>query len=523
MPGSRLNDTERQLGQWWQNSQNFEYPILQSLSVEGNPGLRGIQKLEIEFNYPITVVCGRNGCGKTTILALASLGFHAPPNHLPFNARRSQKKGENFSYYTFSDFFFKGPNDPDITGVKIKWIYKGIEKQKYLEIQKQSTKWMRYERRPQRPVHYFGLSRCIPAIENITLRSHFGNSSKKNKTNSLDDDFCRRLSDIMGRNYSSAEIMLSSRYSVRAYEDSNTSSSSFNMGAGEDILIDLLYLLQQSPKGSLIVIEEIEIGLHPEALIRLAKHLTEICWEKKFQIIVSTHSSYFIDSLPREARILIQKAKTEHIITKSPTTRLAIGFMSGQLEPELHIYCEDHFAALLIENSLSGEARKRTRIIPVGAKSQLVKQSNFHLLANFGQHILILWDGDVQNGEADKWLKNDLCKNFNHRVNWGFLPGNEPPEQWVINRLDCAEGHQTFATELREHPALAAEIIQQLKTLHDPKEIVRKLATITNIDVDEAYRLQVRAISRLPSNPLKAISEAIEKVLQGQQITRLRP
>ncbi len=130
-------------------------------------------------------------------------------------------------------------------------------------------------------------------------------------------------------------------------------------------------MLQKSPKGSLIVIEEIEIGLHPEALIRLAKHLTEICWEKKFQIIVSTHSSYFIDSLPREARLLIQKAGTEHIITKHPTTRLAVGLMSGRLVTELNIYCKDNFAELLIESSLSGEARKRTRIIPVGSKSEL--------------------------------------------------------------------------------------------------------------------------------------------------------
>jgi hypothetical protein len=252
MPGSRLNDTEHKLLKWWENSKTFDYPILQSISVEGDPGLRGIQKLKIEFNYPITVVCGRNGCGKTTILALASLGFHSPQNHLPYSARRRPKKEENFTYYTFSDFFFKGPNDPDITGVKIKWIYKGIEKPKELEIQKQSTKWMRYERRPQRPVHYFGLSRCVPAIENSTLRSHFGNSPKKNKTNTLNEDFCQRLSDIMGRQYSNAEVMSSSRYSVRAYEDGTTSSSSFNMGAGEDILIDLLYLLQKSPKGSLI-------------------------------------------------------------------------------------------------------------------------------------------------------------------------------------------------------------------------------------------------------------------------------
>lgn len=204
---------------------------------------------------------------------------------------------------------------------------------------------MHYERRYERPVHYLGLIRTIPAIEQSVLRTHFKNQNIQRQKKLLNAEYCQRLCDIMCRQYSSAEVISSSRYSLRTYQLGNVSSSSFNMGAGEDILIDLLYLLQESPEGSLIVIEEIEIGLHPEALIRLAKNLQEIILSKKLQIIVSTHSRYFIDSVPREARLLIQKAGDKHIITKKPTTRLAIGEISGQSEPELKIYCEDSFAA----------------------------------------------------------------------------------------------------------------------------------------------------------------------------------
>jgi|SRR5262245_40979559 len=119
MPGVRLNDTERNLLKWWQNSQSFPYAALRRISINGDPGLRGIQELSIDFNYPLTVVCGKNGCGKTTALALAALGFHSPPEHFPINARRRPRQKENFTYYTFRDFFFKGPNDPDITGVEV--------------------------------------------------------------------------------------------------------------------------------------------------------------------------------------------------------------------------------------------------------------------------------------------------------------------------------------------------------------------------------------------------------------------
>ena len=52
--------------------------MLRSISIKGRPGLRGIQDLSINFNYPLTVISGKNGCGKTTALALAALGFHSP-------------------------------------------------------------------------------------------------------------------------------------------------------------------------------------------------------------------------------------------------------------------------------------------------------------------------------------------------------------------------------------------------------------------------------------------------------------
>jgi len=93
----------------------------------------------------------------------------------------------------------------------------------------------------------------------------------------------------MGRPYDEAGVMSSDRYFMRRCTSGN-SYSSFNMGAGEDILIDFLYMLQESPIGSMLVVEEIELGLHPEALISLARHLQEVIYNKKLQIIVSPYA-----------------------------------------------------------------------------------------------------------------------------------------------------------------------------------------------------------------------------------------
>jgi predicted HTH domain antitoxin len=318
------------------------------------------------------VVCGKNGCGKTTILALAALEFHSPSGHFPINARRRPRQKENYTYDTFRDFFFKGPNDPDIAGVEVSWEYEG---EKQIHIQKHSDKWMRYERRHRRSVHYLGVRRRLPAIEQNVLRFHFGGKWKGSEPKPLNPRFRDRVSDIMGRPYDEAEVISSSMYSVRWCRVGNPYSS-FNMGSGEDILIHRMYILQECQDGSLIVIEEIELGLHPEPLIRLAKHLQEIILKKKLQVIVSSHSAHFIDSVPREARVLVQRSGKEHTVIARPTTRFALGYMAGQADPELHVYCEDNFASLMIEQALSADLRKRPHIVPVGSKSEMAVQAS---------------------------------------------------------------------------------------------------------------------------------------------------
>ena len=243
MPGSHLNDTERDLLGWWKNETSPPYPSLRQISIKGHPGLRGIRDLRIDFNYPLTLICGRNGSGKSTILALAALGFHSPPGHISLNATHHPKGNWDSAWYTFSDFFFRGPEDPDITGLKITWNYNGAED---LPIEKKSDKWMHYDRRPRRPVHYLGVIRCIPAIERQVLRWHFGGKNKIESTEPLNESYRQRFSDIMRRPYDSADVLRSSAYSLRKCKSGGNSSSSFNMGSGEDILINFLHLLQVS-------------------------------------------------------------------------------------------------------------------------------------------------------------------------------------------------------------------------------------------------------------------------------------
>lgn len=539
----RLNDTERGLLHSWNKSKKYPYPTLRRILVKSgsessgvdNPGLRGIQELEINFGYPLTVICGKNGSGKSTILALAALGFHSPNGHVPMNASRKPKQGEDFTYYTFRDFFFKGPGDPDITGVGITWKYLDTDRiQNELSIRKQSAKWMRYERRPKRPVHHLGAFRVIPAIEQNVLRSHFGSTRTHREPKILNEDFRTRFSNIMNRTYDEVDIIQSDKYSIRGCQFGSTYCSSFNLGSGEDIVINLLYQLQQCPEGSLIIIEEIELGLHPEALVSLARHLQEIMLKKKLQVIVSTHSTYFIDNVPREARILVQRAEKEHSVTYGPTTRFAMGLMSGKATPELLLYCEDHFAALLIERALSSDLRRRTSILPVGSNSEIAKQATHHLRAHLGQHILLIWDGDdVTQRDANDWIKNEkdelkkqgshpensLIPDWDNRVNWGFLPGESAPEAWTVDLLDCDDGYRLLSEEIGCDNHHARILIEKLRVVSEHHDIGYKLMEEERISSeDAALRMLVKSVFRLPEKPLKDVSEMVSAVLNSKRV-----
>ncbi len=505
---------EKDLLNEWENSQ-YPYSTLRRLSVHGDPGLRGIKDLDVTFAYPLTVFCGKNGTGKSTLLALSALAFHYIPG------QTSALVPGQPTRFTFSDFFYKGPGDPDLRGIRIEWGYKEspFDSRTKLAITKRSEKWMHYERRPARPVYFLGMGRCLPAVDQRVLRSYFPPRASAREL-PLDSEFRAHLSAIMGRPYDEASV-LSSRYVIRRCS-SGATYSSFNMGAGEDSLIELLYVLQMCPRGSMVVVEEIETSLHPEAVIALAEHLQEITLKKRLQVVVSSHSSHFIDSVPRIARVLLQRINGDQRVTAGPTTRYATGIMSGQSNPELQVYCEDVIAERLLHEALaSPNLRRRTRITSVGSNHTLAYIAAAHLKAGHKERLLLVWDGDTSAALAEKWLvEAGLWDNKNGAwhsgLNWAFIPGGQP-EQWVLDTLDCAEGYAGLQRELRlDTPADAAQLIAEMKTLPDLHDLGYELTN--RLGEPDALRFVIRALADLPGAPLASLKDAVESVLAGRTV-----
>jgi len=518
MPGNHLSEIEKKLLRAWNAESLGGFPLLKSISVSApsGKGLRGIKSISVNFSYPITFLSGQNGSGKSTILALAALAFHGVPGHAPFNCKRWSGEGASqFGYYTFQDFFYRGPGDPDVSGVQITWEFSQV---KPVSISKQSDKWMRYERRPARPVEFLGLTRAIPAIELPALRKQFGIAASM-KPMPLGETALAHLQKVLGKVYPRAEVLNGARGAIRRSGRAD-GYTSFNMGTGEDALISLLARLETVPAGALVIIEELETGLHPAAQRRAATALTEICLERKLQIIGSTHSHHVLDALPRQSRLLVVPEGGTHRVVPAPTTRYALSEISEALQSELLVLCEDDFAVRLLSQALPKSIRKRVDIRSCGAKSELALQARTYLRLAPRARCLILWDGDVSEGELTGFLRQAAARipddSVDSRLTINKLPGDMAPELWA---LESAKTHGVGNVRMRfklDSDAQANEMLNRCG-LADPHSIPYELGQQSGLPVEtaEIYLLD----SVVESSPeIHQLVATVELALSGGDV-----
>jgi len=518
MPGTRLSQQEKRLLQWWETASSFPYPILKGIVIqarEPGSGLRGIERLDLEFKAPVSVIIGKNGSGKSTILALAALAYHSPDGFFARGAWR--KRGAKRSYYTFRNFFFRGPNDPDITGIQIKWRYLSSAsppEETHIGLTKRSEKWMHYDRRPERPVHFVGITRALPAIEQSTLRRFFGHRARGQQVMSLNSVSLGYLNYIMNRRYQNAETLRSSKnvvkHEIRKLTLPEYSYSSFNMGSGEDILIELLSLIQDSPDGSLIVIEEIEFGLHPEALEKLAEVIIKIALARKIQFVISSHSQFFVDNLPRESRVLIEREGGNLHIVYGPATRYALGKISTARSPEIKIFCEDTVAAEIIASSLSAEHRRRALIVPIGDKKATFDAAYFHNKTHTRERCLVVFDGDVSTNEINGW-----CRNGQTSIKYVSLPFGTAPERWLLDTLRQPEGKSHLAAYLRASEPEVNSLIDSMDSRTDPHDVFEPICERYGHRLESVIARLAEIAVRVRPDDVRHIPEAVAHLLDG--------
>lgn len=520
MPGLRLStEEERLLAFWTDPPTDFRMPLLKGLTIKGPPALRGIERLRVPFDYPITAICGRNGVGKSTILALAAFSSRRPKDWVaaPWPTRPTRKP-PNLGNYAWRDFFFRHVDDKPYEGLNIRFFYTLAGNDIEIERQWINDRWhtvpdpgrSRKQKFPNRPIEFVSLSRILPPAELQHVRLNFGRR-RTPRIHLLEQNMCDAMSAIFRRKYSKIEVHEVGGVSLaRCSTDANYRG--FDMGAGENAIITILWKLQCLPVGGLLIVEEIEHGLHPEAQCYLVDALTRIVWHKKQQIIFTTHSSHVIDRLPRAGRVLLDRVGYDHRVVPSPTTRLASANMTGFPQPEATLYVEDNFSAALVHNCLPMKLRSRIAIVPIGSSSKVAAQLGAHQRGKLAGPALCVFDGDCSPRDIEKWMRAEELEP--NETTFVCLPvGHTPPEKWVLQALRDEPYLSKFADRIWLSPQEADDEIDRLSAVPDHHDVPYELASRLGIPEEEAVSALVSSLAREHPD-LKSVREAAQALLK---------
>ena len=407
--------------------------------------LRGWTGQRTDFAFPIVAIVGENGSGKSSILQAAACVYKAAGD------------------VRFASEFFPDTAWDRIRVAEIRYGYTEGEEHKTGRVRKPTTRWLGNVERPIRDMKYVDLSRIQPISARVGYAKIAKTVHEEASATAFDDAQVKRLSQVMGREYDSAKMAISSidpKREIPVITKSGSAYSGFHQGSGETTIAELLQV--DLPRYGLVLIDEIESSLHPRAQRRLIRDLAAKCREREVQIILTTHSPYILEELPLIARTYILETQGAKKIVTGVSPQFAMTQMDDEPHPECELYVEDNAAKIMLGEILAAHARDyftRCSIVPFGAASvgnalgQMVAQHRFQ------RPTCVFLDGD--NAEAEG------CT---------LLPGGDAPERVVFEALKARKWGELW-TRVGRDVAWVTDACNTAMTLGDHHDWVRAAAS----------------------------------------------
>lgn len=432
---------------------------------------RSITDKAIDFEFPVTAIVGPNGGGKTTIAGSAAILYKdiAPAN-----------------------FFAKsGAYDASMQNWKIEYeaIDRTVKKNDTVRrtAKYHNLKWARNTL--DRDVLVFGVSRTVPAAERKELRRCVSNNFAVPDDNieSLSQVVAESVSKILDKDVSDyRNIKIDAAGNVTLLSGTNEagdSFSEFHFGAGESSIIRMVLQLEHATDNALVIIEEIENGLHPVATVRMVEYLIELAERKKIQAIFTTHSNDALQPLPSKAIW----ASVNGQLFQGKLDIKSLRAISGQIKADLVVFVEDEFALMWVEHifrHIENVAIDAITFHAMKGDGTAVKIHRNHLEdPSVPQSSICIIDGDSEQQE-------DIVKNIYR------LPGQCPESavyDCILNNIDQVSGELAIALlkpyEFESKLKSAMESVRN--TTRDPHllfgQLGKKIGFIPEARVKEAF------------------------------------
>jgi len=180
------------------------------------------------------------------------------------------------------------------------------------------------------------------------------------------------------------------------------------MSSGELRVFRIIDAVYSAPKYALILIDEIDLFLHQDALVRMLANLHQHCKEKNKQLVFTTHSPS-VAELSDLVSIWSIHSATSKTVVWAGYSHEALRLITGKQSRPISIYVEDDVAEA-IASQVAGDLglRKFVEIGRFGPASNAFSLSAGLLLSGAAMDdVLILLDGDVQ---ASKTIRRESIK-----------------------------------------------------------------------------------------------------------------
>lgn len=268
------------------------------------------------------------------------------------------------------------------------------------------SKWSRDSN--MRRVIFFGVSRTVPAHERKDLFKCATGKFEvpESQIESFSANAARSISRVLGKDVAKFRRLRLSQDGrttlLTGTTKENDTYSEFHFGAGESSVIRMVLAIESAEPNTLVLVEEIENGLHPVATVRMVEYLISVALRKSIQTIFTTHSNDALKPLPSKAIWVA----TQDRIFQGKLDIQSLRAITGQVEAKLVLFVEDKFAAEWVQAMLrnyGNVALDHVQIHPMQGDGTAV-QINRHHRADPSSTMpsVCIIDGDSEQHESSE-------------------------------------------------------------------------------------------------------------------------
>ncbi len=511
---------EKRLRNLWDSLQGKKPHFRNFLHEIHLENLRGIDKLRVTLEYPVSVIAGGNASGKSTVLFAAACAYKTPgpgkqrlvPSALFPDYRPKLGKWQDERPVVIIDFDYSTQEGR----TRMRW--------------RRAAGWNRsfFGRKrgeqPERKVYLRTLSNLSnpSEVRSVLSMSRLKTEAEATPLNASQINFAEQMLPFR---YTTVVNLSSGSKNMLFAKHDGAGYSELHMSAGERAILHLARAISQL-KNALILIDEVEAGLHPWVQQVLMLQLQQLALRNELQIIVTTHSPVVLDTVPQYARIFLDRDETTGRVSVQPSYRdLIQNALYGQSRETLNLLCEDAVAESILHGVFDlllarGNIRPETVRIgrDTGAQEFPAHAKAFKKFDQLQNFVFVL-DGDQKSQETAKEIQAAAGVNAPPVL---FLPGSDAPEVWIWDRLSqAAAGNAT--SDLGISPANLRQTMAQKNQVYDsasdtPAEIAKfklqALADSLHRDVADICRKLAYSEASQPDSDVQPLVEQLDGILQ---------